>query len=62
MNKRSILIETMWLIIAVVTLLIAIYETTRKPITETYPLYIIPGISVMMFSLRRTIRKNNNKL
>ncbi len=59
MNKRSIFLERMWLFIAIITLIMAIYETSRKPIAETYPLYIISGISILMYSLRRTVRKNN---
>jgi|GEM_PF-4399179 hypothetical protein len=60
MNKRSIILEKMWLFISIIVLFIAIYETYHKHISETYPLFIISGISAMMFALRKNIRQNKS--
>lgn len=60
MNKRSIILERMWLVIAFATLILAIVETSRKSLNQTYPLFIIAAISFFMFSLRRTVRKKIN--
>lgn len=62
MNKRSKILEKMWLFISVITFVVAIYETYHKHISETYPLFIISGISAMMFALRKTIRQNKRSL
>jgi hypothetical protein len=50
----------MWLVIAFATLILAVFETSRKPFNQTYPLFIIAAISFFMFSLRRTVRKKIN--
>lgn len=60
MNKRSLILERMWFVIAFVTLILAVIETSRKPFNQTYPLFIIAAISFFMFSLRRSIRKKIN--
>jgi len=60
MNKRSLFLERMWLVIAIATLVLAVIESMRKPMEQTYPLFIIAVISFFMFSLRRTIRKKMN--
>lgn len=59
MSKRSQILEIMWLIIAIVTLIVAIFESLRKPFMETYPLFIVSFISFFMFMLRKKLRKNN---
>lgn len=60
MNKRSLILERMWLVIAFVILVLAVFETSRKPFNQTYPLFIIAAISFFMYSLRKTIRKKIN--
>lgn len=60
MNKRSLILERMWLVIALTTFILALFETIRKPLNQVYPLFIIAAISFFMFLLRRNLRKKIN--
>ncbi len=61
-NKAPIIIEKIWLIIAVSTFIMYLYEVYKNvSISESYPLLIITFVSLIMFFLRRFVRKNNNK-
>ncbi|MGQ9848055.1 MAG: hypothetical protein ACUVQP_11235 [Bacteroidales bacterium] len=60
MIKRSLILERMWLVIAFATLILAIFETSRKPFNQTYPLFVIAAISFFMYLLRRTTRRKIN--
>ena len=59
-NKAQIIIEKIWLIIAISTFILYLYEVYKNvSISESYPLLIITFISLIMFFLRRFVRKNN---
>jgi uncharacterized membrane protein HdeD (DUF308 family) len=58
-NRKIHFLEKMWLLFGIVTLILGIIDSFRKPISETYPLFIISGISFFMFTLRRTVRKKS---
>jgi hypothetical protein len=58
MSKKSIFIEKLWLAISIISLLLAIFETTRKSFKETYPFFVISAIAFLMYTVRKNIRKN----
>ena len=60
MSKAPIVIEKIWLVIAIITLLLFFYELYKKvELSQSYPLLIIFFVSLLMYFLRRYIRKNN---
>ena len=62
MSKAPIIIEKVWLIIAASTLIMFFYEIYKNiSISESYPLLIMFFVSLIMFFLRRFVRKNNKR-
>lgn len=60
-NKFSIIAENVWLVIAIITFIMFLMEVHKKvPISDSYPLLIIIFVSIIMYMLRRMIRKNKN--
>lgn len=60
-NKFSIIAENVWLVIAIITFIMFLMEVYKKiPISDSYPLLIIIFVSIIMYMLRRMIRKNKN--
>ncbi len=56
MNKR-IIIERMWFTLFIITFILAVTESFRKNIWESYPLFIVAFICLLMYILRKNIRK-----
>ena len=50
-------IEFLWFFLALVAIAIAVYETIKSGFQQSYMFFIIAGIAIVMFFIRRTIRK-----
>ncbi len=50
-------IEFLWFFLAIVAIAIAVYETIKNGFQHSYMFFIIAGIAIVMFFIRRTIRK-----
>lgn len=58
MNKGySIFIEILWLIFFLAALILGIYNYFYLGITKSYMLFIVSGVALLMFILRRYMRK-----
>jgi len=64
MNKKgAIILEYVWLSLAIFSVLFGTYKFYKIGIGESYVFYIIAAIASFMFILRRAMRKfqENNK-
>lgn len=62
MNKKfAFILEIVWLICAVASAIMAIHKTINTSFKESYLMFIVTFICVIMFALRRGIRKYNEK-
>jgi cell division protein FtsW (lipid II flippase) len=59
LKKFLYVLEITWLIVAIFSFMFAAYRTHYFGIKESYPLYIIFVISVVMYFYRRKIRQAN---
>ncbi|HBF88383.1 MAG TPA: hypothetical protein DDX39_07035 [Bacteroidales bacterium] len=60
MNKAfSYIVEIVWLIISIISFLIAIYETYLAGISESYMFFIVTIVALIMFLFRRFLRLNH---
>jgi uncharacterized membrane protein len=50
-------IELLWLLLFFVAIFLGIYMTVKQGISQSYPLLIISIVSILMYLLRRYIRK-----
>jgi hypothetical protein len=50
--------EVLWIVVAGFALLTAIYITIRDGILKSYPLFVITGVAIGMFQLRKSLRKS----
>lgn len=46
-------IEMVWLLLAIFSLIAGIYQTHKTSIADSYPLFIITVVALMMFVFRR---------
>ncbi len=58
-NKKITLIEGLWFVIALVSLFIAIYQTSNEGIQKSYRFFAFAIVAFGMFSLRRYMRRNS---
>lgn len=62
MNKNySIFIEIIWAIFFLVSLILGIYNYFYLGITKSYMLFVVSAVSLLMFFLRRYMRKKAAK-
>lgn len=62
MNKKlAIVIECLWIVLAVFSLGVAIYYHVTAAIKQVWLLYCLAAIALGMFAVRRMQRKNNEK-
>lgn len=58
MNKyrANLIIEIVWLILAILSLAAGVHKTYISNINESYPFFIITVISIFIYVLRRFLR------
>lgn len=62
MNKKfAYVLEIVWLICAVASIVAATHKTMNTSFKESYILYIMAVICFIMYALRRGMRKVNSK-
>ncbi|MCT4615803.1 MAG: hypothetical protein N4A49_13135 [Marinifilaceae bacterium] len=57
LRKKEFILEIIWLIVLIASLTGAIYKTYTTSFSKGMVLYIIAGLSLMMYSSRRYLRK-----
>ena len=57
----SRVLEIFWLIVFVITLGIAIYDTLNKGLAKSYMFYIMSSLALLMYFARRGLRRNVKK-
>ncbi len=55
------MLEIIWLIVSTIALGIGIKVTLNKGIEESYPLFMIFVVSLLMYIFRRFVRKEKTK-
>ena len=60
--KGAYLLEIIWLIVSSIAIGIGLKVTLEKGIEESYPLFVIFAISLLMFIFRRYTRKQKSKI
>jgi hypothetical protein len=58
MNKSSRLLEAIWLILFLVALFLAIRRHITLGFNDSYRLYIVSGVALLMFLYRHFARSN----
>ncbi|MBN1989126.1 MAG: hypothetical protein JW783_07020 [Bacteroidales bacterium] len=61
MNKLSVVLETIWIVLAVVCLGMGIYATSKAGIGQSYMFFLLSVLALLMFVARRRKRLNNGK-
>ena len=59
MSKKANIMEYFWLVTAIIFLGLGIYASFTKGLKDAGMCYAIVVVSLAMFSMRRSIRKNN---
>ncbi|UCG28916.1 MAG: hypothetical protein JSV24_06020 [Bacteroidales bacterium] len=59
--KTNRILEITWLVVAILSLLAGTHKTVREGFGESYLFFIIACIAVLMYFLRRYLRKNETK-
>lgn len=54
--KANFIIEIVWLIISILSLIAGMHKTYIGGIKESYPLFIITAVSIFIYLLRRYFR------
>lgn len=57
-NKLTYILEIVWLVAAILSLIAGVHKTIYLGINGSYFLFIITFISVIMYLGRRNLRKN----
>jgi len=58
MNKKgAIILEYVWLVLAIFAALYGIYKSSRQGLNESYMFFIISAIAAFMYMLRKAMRK-----
>jgi len=60
-NKKSIAIEIMWLTLAIISTILGIYKTIIIDLNNGIPFFVISLVSIIMYTLRRYVRKYSSK-
>ncbi|WP_127343823.1 hypothetical protein [Ancylomarina longa] len=60
-HKLTFILEIVWMIIMISSLVVAIYKTIQTNFTDNLILYFIALIASFMFSYRRYLRKTEEK-
>jgi len=60
-HKLTYILEIIWMIIMISSLVVAIYKTIQTNFTDNLVLYFIALISGFMYSYRRYLRKTREK-
>lgn len=58
-NKLYIALEILWIITAILCLFAAIHQTYYEGISKSYVFFIFSIVALIMYYLRRQIRKSN---
>ena len=62
MNKKfAFILEIVWLVLAIAGAGAAIHKTINTSFKESYVMYIIAIICILMYFVRRGVRKINEK-
>ncbi|KAF5079689.1 hypothetical protein DSECCO2_126820 [anaerobic digester metagenome] len=61
MNKLSVVLETIWVILAVVCLGMGIYATSKAGLEQSYMFFLLSVLALLMFFARRRKRLSNGK-
>jgi flagellar biogenesis protein FliO len=59
MNSLPKILEYIWLILAAVCLVMAIHATMKIGFSNSYMYFILTGVALLMYLLRRFRRKSN---
>lgn len=59
MGKTSVIMESIWFVLAVLCLALAIYATIKQGINQSYMFFILSAVAALMGGLRMYRRKNN---
>jgi len=59
-NKPSRIFEYIWAIISIIVLVTAVYGTIKNGISNSWVLFILFIIALMMYYARKMQSKNNN--
>jgi hypothetical protein len=63
MNKKvTFILEIFWLIAAILGFVTGIYETTRHGLKESWMFFLITAIGLIMYYMRRNLRKKTSGL
>ena len=60
-NKIGIFIEYVWLTLAALSIIGGIHKTYYHGFEQSWLFFVITPIALLMFYLRRHLRKQNNK-
>ncbi len=61
MNRYHSIMETSWLVIGVITAVIAVYMVRVQGIEEVWEFLLMPAFAFTLFFMRRAFRKNFEK-
>ncbi len=64
MNKfnGAYILEIIWLIVSGIAIAIGLRVTLEKGIEESYPLFLISAVSLLMYTFKRYMRKQKSKV
>ncbi|MGQ1911793.1 hypothetical protein ACT3CE_18700 [Marinifilum sp. RC60d5] len=60
-QKLPFLLEIVWLIVMIVSVSLAVYQTMQTNFTENLLLYVIAILAALMYTSRRFLRKAREK-
>ncbi|CAG0961813.1 MAG: hypothetical protein HND27_03505 [Bacteroidetes bacterium] len=61
MNRYHSIMETVWLVIGIITTFISVYLVYTAGIKETWEFLLMPIFAFILFFMRRTFRKHYEK-
>lgn len=60
-KNKIILMEYVWATLAIVTLILFIYETFKTSFAHSYIMLILSAVSALMYLWRKSLRKKEEK-
>jgi len=62
MNKKfAFVLEIVWLVLAIASIIAATHKTINSSFKESYLMFIIAIICLLMYAIRRGVRKYSEK-
>jgi len=60
-NNTALVIEYVWMVCGIISFIIGLIETINNGIGKSYLFFVISALSFAVYSLRRSVRKNNKE-